>query len=148
MPDPAIPAYKVWLEHRIDTTDNYHVEKFYLYNWEHSNHENQIEYPPGRSPCGKIRIQTVENLKQEFLRSFFVHFWERTFVRTWLYCKVKKVKTNARTKNQNPVWEKGGMDGGYRRGISKILPSMVAAEETGTEEPGGDGGEWIYRGVF
>lgn len=115
MPDPAIPAHRAWLNHRIDTTDNYHLKFYYLHYLEYNSHKNQIEYPPGHSPCGKIRIQTVENLKPDFLRSFFAHFWERAFVRAWLYCEVKKGTADVRKKNQNPVRKRSGLGGGYRR---------------------------------
>lgn len=117
MPDPAIPAHRVWLNHRIDTTDKYHLKFYYLHYREHNSHKNQIEYPPGHSPCGQKANTAVENLKLDFLRSFFVHFWKRAFVRAWLYCEVKKGTADVRNKNQNPVRKRSGMDGGHGRGI-------------------------------
>ncbi|MFQ9922424.1 MAG: hypothetical protein ACLRVU_02860 [Beduini sp.] len=65
-----------------------------------------------------------------------MHFWKRAFVRAWLYCEVKKGTADVRKKNQNPVWKRSGLDGGYGRGISELLPPMVAAEEDGAEEQG------------
>lgn len=74
MPDPAILVQRARQNHRIETIDNYHAKYFNLYCKRRSYIKNKIMYPPGRSPREKIRIQTVENLKQGFLRSFLCIF--------------------------------------------------------------------------
>ena len=53
MPNPAIPAYSIRPNHRIDTTDYYSLEFYFLHYREYNNHKNQIKYPPGHSPCGQ-----------------------------------------------------------------------------------------------
>ena len=45
-----------------------------------------------------------------------MHFWKKAFVRAWLYCEKKKGTVKVRKKNQNPVWKRSGLDGGFGRG--------------------------------
>ncbi len=102
--------------------------------------------PPGHAPCGRVYFKDRKKLNDRFLRSFF-EYMESAVSFFWLYRKVKKGKLYGRSKNQNPVRRDGSLDGGYIRRVSELLPPMVAAEEAGTEEPGGNGGAGIYRGI-
>lgn len=148
MPDPAIPAHRFWLNHRIDTTDNYRAEYFNLHCKKSSYIGNKIMYPPGHSPCGQKANTGRRKSEIGFFAVFFCVFLKRAFVRAWLYCEVKKGTADVGKKNQNPVRKRSGMDGGYGRGISEILPPVVAAEEGGAEEPGGYEGEGIFGRII
>lgn len=137
MPDPALlSAAKSLISGMPDTNEKYC-----------SISENQIFRPPGHAPCVEVYFRDRKKLNVSFLRSFFA-FMEKAVSFFWLYRKVKKGKLYGKTKNQNPVWRTGSMDGGYGRGIPEVLPSMVAAEKTGAEEPGSDGGKRIYRRIL
>lgn len=129
MPDPALlSAEKSLISGMPDTNEKYC-----------SISENQIFRPPGHAPCAEVYFRDRKKLKVSFLRSFFA-FMEKAVSFFWLYRKVKKGKLHGKTKNQNPIRRTGSMDGGYGRGISELLPPMVAAEKAGAEEPGSDGG--------
>lgn len=138
MPDPAPPPGLLY--RKADTTvtnEKYHEVK---------QNKNRIMAPPGHSPCVENMNQDRRKLNDSFLRSFF-EYMESAVSFFWLYRKVKKGKLYGRSKNQNPVRRNGSLDGGYRRRVSELLPPMVAAEEEGTEEPGGNGGAGVYRGI-
>lgn len=129
MPDPAPPPGSLyWKADTTVTNEKYH---------EANENENRIMAPPGRSPCVKNINQDRKKLNDNFLRSFFA-LMEKADSFFWLYRKVKKGKLYGKTKNQNPVRRTGSKVGGYGRGISEVLPSMVAAEKAGAEEPGSD----------
>ena len=78
MPDPAIPAHRAWLNHRIDTTDNYHLKFYYLHYRKHNSYKNQIEYPPGHSPCGQKANTGREKSETGFFAVFFCAFLEKS----------------------------------------------------------------------
>lgn len=129
MPDPALLSVaKCLISGMPDTNEKYC-----------SSSENQIFRPPGHVPCVEDCFRDRKKLNDNFLRSFFA-LMEKADSFFWLYRKVKKGKLHGKTKNQNPIRRTGSMDGGYGRGISELLPPMVAAEKAGAEEPGSDGG--------
>ena len=133
MPDPALSSgRKCLISGMPDTKEEYC-----------SISQNQIMCPSGHAPCGRVYFKDREKLNVSFLRSFFV-LMESAVSFFWLYRKVKKGKLYGRSKNQNPVRRAGSLDGGYGRRVSELLPPMVAAEETGAEEPGGNGGTRVY----
>lgn len=137
MPDPALlSGIKCLISGMPDTKEEYC-----------SISQNQIMRPPGHAPCGMVYFKDREKLNVSFLRSFFA-LMESAVSFFWLYRKVKKGKLYGRSKNQNPVRKTGSLDGGYRKGISELLPPMVATEKEGTEEPGSNGGTGIYRRIL
>lgn len=143
MPDPALlSGMKYPISGMPDTKEKYHVKFFKICFKYHCISQNQIMRPPGHIQSDKVYFNGRKKLKYDFLRSFFVRL-KSAISFFWLYRKVKKGKLYGKTKNQNPVWRNGSMDGGYGRGISELLPSMVAAEKAGAEEPGSDGGMGI-----
>ena len=133
MPDPALlSAVKCLISGMPDTNEKYC-----------SSSENQIFRPPGHAPCVEVHFKDRKKLNDNFLRSFFV-IMRKADSFFWLYRKVKKGKLYGKTKNQNPIGRIGNVDGGHGRGIPEVLPSMVAAEKAGAEEPGSDGGTRVY----
>lgn len=137
MPDPALlSAAKCLISGMPDTNEKYC-----------SISENQIFRPPGYIPCVEVHFKDRKKLNDSFLRSFFALI-EKAVSFFWLYRKVKKGKLYGKTKNQNPVRRDGSMDGGYGRRIPEVLPSMVAAEKAGAEEPGSYGGTRVYRRIL
>ena len=113
----------------------------------HSIVKNRIMFPPGRHPCGEMRYEDRKRLDSGFLRSFFV-FEGVAAGFSWLYRRVKEGKPYVKTENQNSVRKGRGMDGGYGGRVSAVFPPVVAAEEEGAEEPGGDGGKGVYGRVL
>ena len=77
MPDPAIPAHGAWLNHRIDTTDNYRAEYFNLHCKKSSYIGNKIMYPPGHSPCGQKANTDRRKSETGFFAVFFCAFLDR-----------------------------------------------------------------------
>ncbi len=137
MPDPALlSGGKCLISGMPDTNEEYF-----------SISKNQIMHPPGQAPCEKVYFRGRKKLNASFLRSFFVSV-ESAVSSSWLYRKVKKGKLYGRSKNQNPVRRIGSLDGGYRRRVSELLPPVVAAEEAGAEEPGDNGGKWVFGRIF
>ena len=67
---------------------------------------------------------------------------------SWLYRRVKEGKPYVKTENQDSVRKGRGMDGGYGGRVPAVFPPVVAAEEEGAEEPGGDGGKGVYGRVL
>lgn len=136
MPDPALlSGIKCLISGMPDTKEEYC-----------SISQNQIMCPPGHAPCGRIYFKDRKKLNDSFLRSFFAYM-ESAVSFFWLYREVKKGNLYGRSKNQYPVRKEGSLDGGYGRRVSELLPPMVAAEEMGAEEPGGDEGKRVYGRV-
>lgn len=78
MPDPAILAHREWLNHRIDTTDNYRAEYFYLHCEKSSYIGNKIMYPPGHSTCGQKANADRRKSETGFFAVFFCAFLEKS----------------------------------------------------------------------
>ncbi len=148
MPDPALLlGLKRLMSRMPDTKEEYHTEFLMLCIGYRSISQDHIMFPPGRSPCGKAYFRGREKLKVSFLRSFFA-FVERAAGFFWLYRKVKKGKPYVKTENQDPVGRGGSPDGGYGRGISEVLPPVVAGEKAGAEEQGSNGGKRVYGRIL
>lgn len=96
---------------------------------------HRVESPKGRSKASDL----------SFLRPFFAVLRCPTdgFKRFWLYEGVKKGTLYVEKGYYHQVRRTGNPDGGYGRGISELLPPMVAAEKVGAEEPESDGGTGI-----
>ena len=112
-----------------------------------STFKKRLKHPPGHAPCDGHKISDRRKSDQWIPAVFFCALKDGSQF-FWLYRKVKRGMLNAKKKDHYQIWRGRNPDGGYRRGIQKLLPSMVAAEEEGAAEPGGDGGEWVYGRIL
>lgn len=109
-------------------------EALYVYYAVAITFKQRIKHPPGHAPCEGCLNLDRRKSDQWISAVFFCAVKEGSqFFR--LYRKVKRGMLNVNKENHSQVRKGKYPDGGYTRGVSELLPPLVAAEEEGTEEP-------------
>lgn len=128
---------------RVIINDSVKGEVLYVYYAVAVTFKQRIKHPPGHAPCEDCLNMDRRRSNQWISAVFFCAVKEGSqFFR--LYRKVKRGMLNVNKENHSQVRKGRDPNGSYRRGVSELLPPLVAAEEEGTEEPGGNGRKRIF----